>query len=158
MRKSGIVFLIFVLIGVGVYLFVTKYDIQIGRLRLMLDKDEGIVNDLTIDFLEDIQFKDFDKAATYHTKEEQEKVDIPNLIERLFQIKPEFLDIMRFEITDVHIDRSGDRARVKTHTVVKVLNTDEIKEPDIIFYWHKQDGQWYMKLESSLQTPGGNSL
>ena len=53
--------------------------------------------------------------------------------------------------TDVNIDRSGNRARVKTHSTVKVLNTEELKEPDIIFYWHKIDGHWYMKLESSLQ-------
>jgi len=26
-----------------------------------------------------------------------------------------------------------------------------MKEPDVIFYWHKVDGRWYMKLESSLQ-------
>ena len=99
----------------------------------------------------DTQFKDFVKAATYHTPEDQEQVDIPHLIERLFKIKPEFLDIMKYEITDVDIDKSGTRARVKTHSIVKVLNTDKIEEPDIIFYWHKQDGQWYMQLESSLQ-------
>ena len=56
-----------------------------------------------------MQFKDFGKAATYHSEEDQESVDIPKLLERLFKIKPEFLDIMKYEITDVDIDKNGIR-------------------------------------------------
>ncbi len=151
MRKSAIVFFLLILIGLGVYFFVTKYNIHIGVLQFAFSKEKNLLRDLTIDFLEDLRFKDFDKAGSYHTKEDQETVDIPQLIERIFRIKPELLDIMKYEITGVDIDRSGTRARVKTHTTVKVLNTEELKEPDIIFYWHKIDGRWYMKLESSLQ-------
>lgn len=143
--------MILILIGVGLYFFVTKYEIRIGALRWIFSKERGLLQELTTSFLEDIQFKDFAKAAMYHTEEDQEHVDIPALLERLFKIKPEFLDIMKFEITDVNIDRSGNRARVKTHTTVKLLNTEEIREPDIIFYWQKQNGKWYMNLESSLQ-------
>jgi ribosomal protein L23 len=102
-------------------------------------------------FLEDLQFKDFDKAETYHSAEDRKKADIANLIERLFAVKPEFLDILRYEIKRVDIDSSGDRAKVKTQTVVKVLNTNEIKEPEIILYWRKDPKEgWVMKLESSL--------
>jgi hypothetical protein len=119
--------------------------------QFSFSKEKNLLHNLTSSFLEDIRFKDFTKAASYHTPEDQKKVNIPNLIERIFQIKPEFLDIMKYEITSVDIDRSGNRARVKTHTTIKVLNTEEIKEPDVIFYWHKENGQWYMKLESSLQ-------
>jgi hypothetical protein len=151
MRKSAIAFLVLILIGLGIYFFATKYNISIGNFQFAFSKEKSLLRNLTISFLEDIRFKDFQKAATYHTKEDQTKVNIPNLIERLFRIKPEFLDIMKYEITGVDIDRSGDRARVKTHTTVKVLNTEEIKEADVIFYWHKEGGQWYMKLESSLQ-------
>jgi hypothetical protein len=151
MRKSAIVFLILILIGLGIYFFVTKYDIHIGGLRFVFNKEKNILRNLTIDFLEDIRFKDFEKAASYHTNADQETIDIPHLIERLFRIKPELLDIMKYEITDVDIDRGGTRARVKTHTTIKLLNTEELREPDIIFYWHKVDDHWYMKLESSLQ-------
>lgn len=151
MRKSALIFLIVILVGLGIALFVSKYDIRIGNVALALNKDKSALNTLTSDFLEDLRFKDFQKAASYHTKEEQSKVNIPDLLERLFQIKPEFLDIMKYEITGVDVDRNGDRARVKTHTTVKMLNTDEIREFDTIFYWHKLDGRWYMKLESSLQ-------
>jgi hypothetical protein len=59
---------------------------------------------------------------------------------------------MRYEIKSVDIDRSGDRAKVKTHTVVKMLNSDQIKEPEVIFYWRKDPKEgWVMLLESSLQ-------
>lgn len=151
MRKSAIIFLILIVLGAGIYFFVSKYDITIGSFQFLFNKEKALLRDLTISFLEDIQFKDFEQAASYHSEEDQENVDIPHLLERLFKIKPEFLDIMKFEITDVELDQSGNRARVKTHTTVKLLNTDEIKEPALIFYWQKQDGKWYMNLESSLQ-------
>jgi hypothetical protein len=151
MRKSAIIFLILVLIGIGIYLFASKYGLHFGNVEFSFSKEKNLLQNLTSSFLEDIRFKDFTKAASYHTPEDQKKVNIPNLIERIFQIKPEFLDIMKYEITSVDIDRSGNRARVKTHTTIKVLNTEEMKEPDVIFYWHKENGQWYMKLESSLQ-------
>ena len=39
-----------------------------------------------------------------------------------------------------------------THTVIKLLNTKEIREPDIILYWRKDPKEgWVMKLESSLR-------
>ena len=64
---------------------------------------------------------------------------------------------VRYEITSVELDRSGLRGRVKTHTVAKCLNTDEIKNVDIIYYWMKdpQEG-WCMKLESSLHAPSSS--
>lgn len=117
----------------------------------LASKDVRLLRESTIDFLEDLQYKDFDKAASYHLSAERTKVDIPMMIERLFAVKPEFLDIMRYEVKKVEIDRSGDRAKVFTHTVVKVLNTGKIREPEVIFYWHKDPKEgWVMKLESSL--------
>lgn len=151
MRKSAIIFLVLILIGVVIYLGVSKYDIKFGILKFAFSQEKSLLQNLTNDFLEDIRFKDFTKAATYHTPEDQKKVNIPELIERIFKIKPEFLDIMKYEITGVDVDRSGMRARVKTHTTIKMLNSDELKEADTIFYWHKIDGHWYMKLESSLE-------
>jgi hypothetical protein len=151
MRKSAIVFVVLVIVGIGGYFGVTKYDIRFGTLQFAFSKEKAILRDLSTAFLEDIQFKDFDKASSYHSEEDQQEVDIADLIERMFQIKPELLDIMKYEITDIDIDNSGTRARVKTHTTVKVLNTDEMREPDVILYWHKIGDRWYMKLESSLQ-------
>ena len=105
-----------------------------------------------MEFLEDIKFKDFDKAASYHSAEDRKDVNIAKLIERMFQVKPEFLDILRYKIVKSEIDSSGDRGRVLTRTVVKVLNTGEIKEPEIIFYWQQDPTEgWVMKLESSLK-------
>lgn len=117
----------------------------------LASKDVRLLRVRTEDFLEDLQYKDFEKAASYHHSSERNQVDIPKMIERLFAIKPELLDIMRYEVKKVEIDRSGDRAKVLTHTVVKVLNSGKIREPEVIFYWHKDPKEgWVMKLESSL--------
>ncbi|MBI3926191.1 MAG: hypothetical protein HY319_11670 [Armatimonadetes bacterium] len=138
------------LVAVAVVLLIFRGGAGGGGLELS-GNDARQVGDLTVDFLEDIQFKDFEKASSYHSAEDRKKVNIPKLIERLFAVKPEFLDIMRYELVKVDVDRSGNRARVKTHTVVKILNTGEIKEPDIIFYWYKDPAEgWVMELESSL--------
>jgi hypothetical protein len=151
MKKSLIILIVILALGAFFALFSTKFGVKLGGFQISLNNDKQALEKYALSFLEDIKFKDFKKAATYHSEEDQKKVDIPKLIERLFQVKPEFLDIMKYEITDIDIDASGSRARVKTHTTIKILNSKEIKEPEVILYWQKdKQGQWYMKLESSL--------
>jgi hypothetical protein len=114
-------------------------------------EDKAYVEKSTLDFLEDIKYKDFKKAAIYHTIAERKTVDIPSLLERIFLIKPEFCDFLRYQITGVDVDSTGTRARVHTKCVIKVLNSNEIKEPETIFYWFKDPKEgWCMHLESSL--------
>src|SRR5262245_28951230 len=80
---------------------------------LALGGDRGVVRRMALKFLEDLQFKDFKAAAEFHAPDIQSLVDIPFLIQRLFQIKPEALDIMETEVVFAEIDSTGNRARVK---------------------------------------------
>lgn len=124
-----------------------------GYTRITNTSEDGkFLNDRQIDFLEDIKFKDFQKAASYHSSEDRKKVNVSKLIGKMFMVKPELLDIMSYEILRIELDRSKTRARVHTKTKVKLLNTKEIREPELIFYWHKDPAEgWVMKLESSLR-------
>lgn len=152
MRKTVIIFILLILGGGSIYYLMNADKVQMEIINLALNEDKQKLTGLVKLFIEDIRFKDFEKAASYHSPEDQKKVDIPKLIERMFKVKPEFLDIMEYEVTDVELDRTGTRARVKVLTKVRVLNTDEIREPEAIFYWQKDDqGVWRMKLESSLR-------
>ncbi|MBN2055411.1 hypothetical protein JW905_10845 [bacterium] len=153
MRKSTMILALLIIMTGLFLLFGSKFGIRIGNFVLAPSSDKKALEELTRAFLEDIQFKDFNKAATYHEPEEQKRVDIPYLLERLFHIKPEFLDIQEYEIMKVQIDSSGDRGRVLTRTTVKVLNTGELRKPEIVFYWHKAGDSWFMRLESSLDRP-----
>lgn len=152
MRRFLVLFGLLLLLAGILLLFSTRTGLQFGGVRVSTSADASFLEERTVDFLEDIRFKDFEKAATYHSIEDRKTVKIPELLERIFQIRPEFLDILRYEVLAVELDRSRTRARVKTRTVVKLLNSSEIREPEIIFYWHKdpRDG-WVMKLESSLR-------
>lgn len=151
MKKVVLIFILLVGVAMGLLYFTSPSTDLGSTFSQVASEDARFLRKRSVDFLEDLQFKDFDKAASYHSNEDRDKVDIARLIERLFAVKPEFLDIMRYEIKDVEIDRSGDRAKVKTKTVVKVLNTSEIKEPEVILYWRKDPKEgWVMKLESSL--------
>ena len=149
MKKSTVSFVLVLLI-LGAYIL---YDTQKGQSFFLglFSKDKGIMSDIVLSFMEDIKFKDFEKAATYHTPEDQKNVDIPRLLERLFRVKPEFLDIMEYNILDTSIDSTRKRGRVKLKAKVKLLNSDEIRNPEVIFYFHKKAGKWYMELESSLK-------
>ncbi|RMH70066.1 MAG: hypothetical protein D6675_10565 [Gemmatimonadetes bacterium] len=153
MRKTVLFFIMLVVIGGGIYLFTGKFSgVDLGLLQFVFSEDKKVLAELTEQFFEDIRFKDFEKAASYHSQEDQERVNIPKLIERMFKIKPEVLDIMHYEVTDVELDKSGYRARVHVISTVKMLNTDNVKEPEVIIYWQKDDqGTWHMKLESSLK-------
>lgn len=152
MRKVLALFGVLALLAAVLLLLSSRTGLQLGGVTVSTSADASYLEQRTLDFLEDIRFKDFEKAASYHSVEDRKTVRIPELIERIFAIKPEFLDVLRYEILAVELDRSGTRGRVKTRTVVKVLNSGEIREPEILFYWMKdpRDG-WVMKLESSLR-------
>lgn len=152
MKKLALAFAGLVALAMVLLMFASPSGLQVGSLTLAGSPDARYVEQKTIDFLEDVRYKDFKKAASYHTAAERTTVDIPNLIERIFAIKPEFLDILRYQVTAVDLDRSKERARVHVKAVVKVLNTKEIKEPEVIYYWFKDPREgWCMRLESSLR-------
>lgn len=122
---------------------------------LPLGGDEGQLRRITMRFLEDLQFKDYAKAATYHAPDLQKTVDIPYLLHRLFRSPPELLDIMEYEVLWVDLDSSGERARVRTRVKAKHLPTDNIQEANIMLYFNRDTAYdpWYMILEDSLRAP-----
>ena len=63
------------------------------------------------------------------------------------------LDIMEYEVVFAEIDSTGLRARVKTRLKVKELARGNIREQEIILYFHRESptSEWYMMLESSLR-------
>ena len=123
-------------------------------LGLPLGGPAGELRRTAIDFWEDIQFKDFDAAAAYHAPELQDSVDIPYLIQRLFVVKPEMLDILEYEVVMVDVDRSGNRARVRTRLKVKDLVQGKVREKQVMLYFSREDtdAPWYMRLEDSLRS------
>jgi hypothetical protein len=103
-------------------------------------------------FMEAIRFKDFEAAAGFSSPEDRKSADIPKLIERLFQVKPELLQLDNIELLTADVDASGKRARTKLKADVKLLNTSELRHPEVLLYWKKeQAGPWYMDLAGSLQ-------
>jgi hypothetical protein len=149
MKKSTVAFVL-VALAVGGYIL---YDSQWGRSVLMgfFSEDLARIEEISLAFMEDIKFKDFNKAASYHSPEDREKVDIPKLMERLFKIKPELLDVMEYSILESTLDSTGTRGRVKMKAKVNVLNSGKIKNPEFILYYKKDGNEWFMELESSLR-------
>lgn len=147
---------LFVLITTIGGLYVAASHISGGALPslgLAIGGERGVVRRLSLAFLEDIQFKDFVRAASYHAPDKQESVDIPFVIQRLFQVKPEALDIMSYEIVFADLDSSSKRARVKTRVKVKDLLREEIRDQELMLYFERTDAHapWFMKLEDSLR-------
>ncbi len=124
-----------------------------STLGLALGGDRGALRRMALTFLEDIQFKDFASEASFHAPDSRDGVDIPFLLQRLFTVKPEALDIMDYEIVFAELDSSGRRARVKTRVKVKLLLDGRIAERELILYFHRDSAAdpWYMKLEDSLR-------
>lgn len=154
MKKIAILALVLSLLGVG-YLALAHFSggaFPTGPIAV--GGDEGIVRRTATSFMEDIQFKDFDKAASYHTEEDQDTVDIPYLIWRMFKVKPEALDIMSHEIVFSKLDSTGLRARVKVRCKVKELIDERMRDQEMILYFHRDDtaSPWFMRLEDSLRT------
>ena len=150
MKRLSLILFIIILIGGSLAIVVSRPDLLV---QFGLGGDNAKLMRITRSFLEDIQFKDFKKAASYHRKEEQDQVDIPFLLERLFMIKPEQLDVMDYEILFAKVDSSGLRARVKARIKVKNLLKKDIQNRELMLYYFRDDdtSPWHMKLESSLR-------
>jgi hypothetical protein len=151
MRKFLLVLVLIVIAGGAFVALAPKHQAQ-TPLSLLLNGDTRKLAQQSQKFLEDIKFKDFKSAALHSSPEDRTTADIPKLIERLFQVKPEFLEINQVQVLSADLDSSRQRGRVKLQADVKLLNTSELRKPEIMLYWKKAPtGQWYMDLASSLQ-------
>lgn len=150
MKKILLVFLL--LGGLAFTLLVLKDRASGGDFRATGSfADRSHLEKQSLKFMEDLRFKDFQHAGSYHSTEDRKRVNIPAKIEAWFGIKPEQLDIMRYEILKTDIDSTGMRGRTKLKAVVKILNSDQIKDVEIMLYWFKDPAEgWIMELESSL--------
>ncbi len=107
--------------------------------------DRAEIQELSEQFMEDIQYKDFHSSARYHHELEQDRVDIGRALEDLFLVDPELLDIMDFRIIRTEIDSSGDRGRVLVNTRFRPLKPrsasdgdDDIEETELQLYWMRR--------------------
>ena len=125
-----------IVLGVGGYIY----------LQDPFNPDRAEIEELSEQFMEDIQFKDFRSSASYHHDLEQERVDIGRAIEDLFKVDPELLDMLDYRITRTEIDSSGDRGRVLVNTRFRPLkpkalsseDDDDIEETDLQLYWMRR--------------------
>lgn len=136
----------------GGYWFFTYGPAAHAPVGIILSPETRKLGGLARDFMEAIKFKDFKGAADFSAPDARATADIPKLIERLFQVKPELLQIDNIELVDASVDSTGKRARTKLKTDVKLLNSDELRHPEVMLYWKKgEKGEWWMDLASSLE-------
>jgi hypothetical protein len=144
------ILLVVVGLGVALYFGSDRYAVGIGPWRVPLDPDRSRLHEATCEFLRSIQFKDFTRASTLHTDADRAKRDLPQLIEKKFAVPPELLDIRHFEVVRIDVWPEGNRAKSVNAVTVKLLNSKEIRDVELVLYWKKNEGRWYMDLQSSL--------
>lgn len=120
---------------------------------LELGGDKEQLRSISMQFMEDIEFKDYKDAASYHSPETQDSVDIPFLIHKMFKVKPEAMDIMEYEPVFAKLDSSSLRGRVKMRIKVKLLADEKIATREMMLFFTREskEEQWYMILEDSLR-------
>jgi hypothetical protein len=146
-KKAVAILVLVVVLGVGLLAGLGADGFHLGSFGVDWAPERATVKALAGKFLEDLKYKDFDKAGRYHTWEDQKTVDIPKLIERLFAVKPEQLNIHNIKITRADFDESGKRARTFFKCDLETLNTsnkpkkeggkNKTREVEGILYWHK---------------------
>lgn len=149
--KTGLVIIALLAVIGGGYVYLQSSPLGQAPLSTLVSGDAKELVAKARSFMEDIKYKDFKAAEQYSLPEQREVYNIAQLIERLFQIKPEMLDLQSYEVVSSDLDSSGNRARVHLKSEVKLLNSDHHKSPELILYFKRLDGQWYMDLASSLQ-------
>lgn len=119
-------------------------------------QDRAALKTKSARFMECLKFKDFKDAAAFHSPQDlKEKPDLPKLLEDFFLIPPESLDVQETLIDYVELDSSGSRAKVKTTSTVHILNRKETQKPEIMLYWKRLDGSWYLDLRTTLERRRG---
>ena len=120
----------------------------LGGYTPLFASDRKILRDKTYRFWECIQFKSFDQAAAFDRAEDKETT--ARLIERIFRIKPENLDIQKVDVIHEDLDRTGKLGRTKSRITGEVLNPKKPLEIEVMLFWEKET-EWWLKLESSLR-------
>lgn len=153
-RRLFLVTLLLLLLGGLGALFLLKPE----ALAPIVGGETAKVREMTRSFLEDVQFKDFARAASYHAPDEQQSVDIPFLLERLFLLKPEQLEIRSYEILLAEVDSTGLRGRSKTRIKAKDLLNEAMRDRELMLYFfrEREGSPWFMRLESSLRQLKGS--
>lgn len=147
-----LIFVLLLSLAGGVVYFLQNTSAGKAPIASLLNNDSQEIVRIGQAFMESIQYKDFKTAASFSLPEQKTSLDIPMLIERLFQIKPELLDINHIVVRSHDFDHTGKRARLRMQADVKVLNSSELRKPEIIFYFKKlPDGKWYMDFASSIK-------
>jgi len=122
-----------------------------GGFTPLYRSDVHIIEQKTRRFWECIQFKEFGEAAAFHSAADQKKADIPKLIEKTFKVPPEQLDIKEYQVRFAEVDSTGILGRSKTRCIVELLNAKKTRKTEAVLYWKKENGRWYLKLESTLK-------
>ncbi len=153
MKKAATALLVLALLPGGYLTVAHVSGGAFSTLGLLLGGDRGELRRIALSFLEDIQFKDFVSASSYHAPDTRDSVDIPFLIQRLFTVRPEALDIMDYDVVFAEVDSGGLRARVKLRVKVKFLLNALINERELVLFFEREsvNDPWYMKLEDSLR-------
>ncbi len=141
--KVLLILILILLLGGGAYAVFTG-------MTPMYQNDAHLLKKKSERFWECVKFKEFGEAAQFHHPDEQKQANIPDLIENLFKVPPEQLDIQEVYVKFAEIDSSGVLGKTKTQTTVHVLNANKTKNPEVMLYWKKLKGQWYLKLRSTL--------
>jgi len=145
-----LIFMLFVIAAVAGSGFAVSQGL-IPQLRT--EKHE--LKEMSMRFFECIKFKEFGEAADFHNAEDKKSADIPKMLEGLFQVPPENMDINDIYVVTTEINSSGVLAKVKLQMSVKMLNTGKQKNPEVNLFWKKENDKWYLKLKSSLRKSKG---
>lgn len=145
MKKVLIASALLFVVALGLLIGLKPYGFDLFGVAQVWDKDGMIVHEKAERFLEALKYKDFDTAAAFHNWEDEQKVDIAELIEDMFKVKPEQLNIRDIKITGVDFDEGHQRARTHFVAITEMLNTTQNKEEsnrereiEGVLYWHKR--------------------
>lgn len=121
-----------------------------------MSSDKHVLRRKSYRFLECLKFKEFVEAAAFHAPEELKKhPNIPKQLENFFKIPHETLDIQDIRIDFIEFDSTRQRAKVKTTTVVNILNKKETQRPEAMLYWKRVGDRWHLDLRTTLDRGAG---
>lgn len=134
---------------------------EVPTLGLPIGGARAELRTLTMSFWEDIKFKDYKKAASYQAETKRSESSISALVEQVFGLPAQSVDLMEFSVVEAELDSTGNRARLKSRVKAKDLVKGKVHTREVMHFFHRDTPQaaWVLDLDHTVnrlaqQNPG----
>lgn len=150
--KWILILLVILALGAGGYILAAHLSGgALPTFGLEIGGERQVVRQKTLQFWENLKFKDLKRATAMLGQEVSDPAPILQFLERTFHTEPESLDITEYSVVSAELDSTGRRVRIKASVSANQLATRKPIRVEVMhFFYQSPKGDWWLDLSNSL--------